>query len=239
MNTSGLIDNRNRDLWESLKNIYEIDIQFQNRVDYLVFSQSNKAIIYVPKNKIDPAAFTHELLHIYLRTKKVFISSGLVLSIKGYPQLSRIFSDKLLEHIGNCLDHVKMLPEYLRLGFEREDFLSDYSTHKFSKEERKIIKQNYAGSSVLGKIYNSSAIDLYIGKFFAVKSCPNNTRNYTNELKELETLDSSLYQILDKFFIAWTEFDYNNDDPIFGGYHSMLFDFTDELDNWATGKKII
>jgi len=126
MDTNGLIDNRNLELWNSLLTIQDIEIRREKRPDYLAFSKSGKTIIYVPIDYLDTASFTHELLHIYLRTKEVFIGGRLTLSIKESEKLSKIFSDNLIDHFGNCLDHIKMLPEFLNLGYNERDFLSDF-----------------------------------------------------------------------------------------------------------------
>ena len=231
MDTNLLIDNRNKDLWAEINKVQDIDIHLVDGTIYSVYTKSGKSTIYVPKNKIKPASFTHELLHIYLSTKKVFIGGSLKLSIKGNPNLSRIFSDNLLEHIGNCIEHIKMLPIFLSLGFERKCFLSDYSTNKFTAQELEAVKNHFCKYG----LYHSSTIDLFIGKYFATKSCPDNSKDYTNQLKELQSINNELYLILDKFLIAWNNFDYNND----GDYHSFVFDLVNELDNWTIGKLII
>ena len=69
-----------------------------------------------PKNRICADSFTHELLHIYLRSKGVFIGARLKRKLQSSKTLSIIYSEPLLEHLGNCLDHIKMLPIYLELG---------------------------------------------------------------------------------------------------------------------------
>lgn len=238
MKTYGLVDERNNHLWNELNKVYTIDIQFEDRAEYAAYSKNEEATIYIPNNKIDSASFTHELLHIYLRTKEIYIGSGLKLFIKENQNLSMIFSDRLLEHIGNCLDHMKMLPEFLKLGYERNNFISDYSKNKLTVEELSEIKLYFLSPGLFGVTYNSTAIDSFIGKFFAAKACPDDSRNYNNELAELKSVDSNLYSILDKFIIAWHNFDINDNDPITGDYHSMLFEFVDDLETWTIGKKI-
>lgn len=238
MDTNGLIDNRNLELWNSLKTVYDIEIRKEKRPDYLAFSKSCKTIISVPFDNIDTASFTHELLHIYLRTKEVFIGGGLTLSIKKSEKLSRIFSDDLIDHIGNCLDHIKMLPEFLNLGFDEKDFLSDYSANKLTDEEILKIKKHYTTTILFKKIYNASAIDFFIGKYFAANSCPNKSYDYQSQLNKLEKIDHELFQILETFLISWKNFDYNDTDPIKGSYHLILFDFIENLEKWTEGKTI-
>ena len=164
--------------------------------------------------KLNQLSFTHELLHIYLSTKKVFIS-GLNTFNKGNPNLSRIFSDNLLEHTGNCIEHIKMLPIFLSLGFEENIFYQITPQNKFTAQELEAIKNHFSEYG----LYHSSIIDLFIGQYFATKSCPDNSKDYTNQLKELQSINIELYLILDKFLIAWNNFDYNND----GDYQLMCF----------------
>ena len=83
METLGLLDNRNLVLWNTLTSVQSIEIQKEKRVDYLVFSKNEKSIIYVPFDNLNVSSFTHELLHIYLRTKQVFIGAGLIIKVYG------------------------------------------------------------------------------------------------------------------------------------------------------------
>jgi len=238
MDTTGLIDYRNLELWNSLRKVHEIEIRKESRPDYLAFSKSDKTIIFVPFDNLDTASFTHELLHVYLRTKHVFICGGLTHSIQKNEKISIIFSDNLIVHIGNCLGHIKMLPEFLKLGYNEKDFLSDYSVNKLTSEEISKIKANYSSNILFKKVYNASAVDCFIGKYFAANSCPNKSYNYLGQLNELRKIDLDLFQILEIFLASWRNFDYNITDPIIGSYHSMLFDFIENLEKWTDGKSI-
>lgn len=238
MDTQGLIDGRNIELWNTLRRIYEIEIQRENRNDYYAFSKNKKTIIYVPLDNIDPESFTHELLHIYLRTMDVLIGAGLSSSIRESKILSKIFSDNLLNHIGNCLDHIKMFPEYIKLGYSPDRFIQDYLAHKLTTEEIFMIKQHFTINIIFKKIYNSKAIDLYIGKYFAAKACPNKSIDYSKLLNDLKVIDAALFQILEDFLKAWDEFDYTDKDPITGGYQTILFNFINDLVLWTNGKII-
>lgn len=238
MDTLGLIDNRNLELWNSLRMVHTIEIRKENRPDYLAFSKSGKTIIFVPFDNIDPASFTHELLHIYLRTKEVFIGGRLTLSIKESEKLSQIFSDNLIDNIGNCLDHIKMLPEFLNLGFNEKDFLSDYSANKLTDDEILKIKKHYTITISFKRVYNASVVDFFIGKYFASNSCPNKSYHYQSQLNELEKIDPDLFQILETFLNEWKNFDYNDTNPITGSYHSLLFNFIENLEKWTDGKTI-
>lgn len=238
MDTSGLIDNRNLELWNSLRSGHDIEIRKENRPGYLAFSKSGKTIISVPSNNTNPAFFTHELLHIYMRSKQVFIGGGLAVSIKGSRILSQIFSDNLIEHIGNCLDHIKMLPEFIRLGYNQNEFLSDYSVNKLTKKDLANIKKHFSTNILFKKVYNAKTIDFFVGKYFAAKACPNNSFDYEERLNELKEVDFALFQILETFLTEWNNFDYNDTDSITGSYHLFLFDFIINLEKWTNGKRI-
>jgi len=236
IDTYGLVESRNAKLWIELKSIHDIEIQLYDCAFYSAYSKNSKSIIYVPKNNISPASFTHELLHILLRTKKIFIGGGLQLNLKEKPTLSKIFTQDLIYHIGNCLDHIKMLPYFLNIGYDRKDFLTDYSINKLSNEDLKHIKNNFHSIFFFKKYYKASAIDCFVGKYFAAKACPNNALDYSIGLNKLKAIDTKLYLILEKFTNAWNDFDCNNQDPITSSYHLFLFDFIDEMENWAVGK---
>ena len=132
-----------------------------------------------------------------------------------------------------------MFPEFVKLGYDPTEFLSDYSENKLTNDEVFIIKKHFIKTGFFRKVYyNKTAIDLYIGKYFAAISCPNKTFDYSSQLSDLKYIDPELYRILDDFVIAWKSFDYNDKDPITSGYHSLLFDFIDNLENWTSGKTI-
>lgn len=238
MDTKGIIDNRNLELWNSLRKVHAIEIRKEKRPDYLAFSKSGTTIISVPIDNLDTASFTHELLHIYLRTKEVFIGGGLTRTIQESEKLSNIFSDDLIDHIGNCLDHIKMFPEFIKLAYNENDFLSDYSVSKLTSEEISKIRKHYTTNILFKRVYNASAIDFFIGKYFAAYSSPNKSYDYRQQLNELKKIDADLFKILEAFMSDWNKFDYNDKDPVTGSYHSMLFDFIENLEKWTDGKTI-
>ena len=239
MNTKGLIDNKNRSLWSYLSERHKIEVCKGKGVEYSAYSKSGKTIIYVPDDNLDSASFTHELLHVFLRTKDVFIGGGLRRSVMENQSLSKIFSDELIEHVGNCLDHVKMLPEFLKLGYPRETFLTDYYAEKLLDDDITTIKKAFKTNLIFTKVYHAKAVDIFIGKFFAAAACPNDYFNYKPRLEKLREIDSELFEILEAFFNSWLAFDYNDTDPITGSYHMILFDFLEGLEKWIMNKKII
>lgn len=251
----GLLDTKNTNLWNELNNTCSIEVKIENRPDYGVFSQNRKYTIHVQKDNINPASFAHELLHIYLKTKNVTIGGGLTLYIKGSPSLSRIFSENLLDHISNSLEHVKMIPIFLDLGYKIYDFISDYHESKLTDENLSLLKKHFQVSTThsnvtgidyyINKIkkhfqvsathYNATGIDYYIGIYFAAKACPNQVFNYSIQLNELKQFDPDLFNILESFWESWGNYDYTEK---FASHHSFLIIFTEGLERWVTDKKI-
>lgn len=237
MSTEGLIDDRNIELWCLLNNDFEIEIVKEIRDNYSVYTIDNKATIYVPIDNINSSSFTHELLHVFLRSKQIFISTDLTMRIKENKILSRIMSDNLLKHIGNCLDHIKILPLYLKLGYENSEFISDFHIHKLSDNEILNIKRNYCSTINFKKYYSKSAIDFFIGKFFAAVACSNEDFNYREQLIKLKKIDNELFDILELFFIEWQNFDLVDDNPL-NRYYTIEYKFECKLENWARKKTI-
>ncbi len=233
-----LIDNRNSNLWNYVNARHRVEIKFGYGGEYHVCTKGDESIIYVPKGMEDASSFTHELLHVFLHIKSVHIGTALMLSIKGRPQLREIFSDSLLEHIGNCLEHVKMLPEFLKMGFAAKDFLADFSKNKLTDTEIDLLGDHFEKGNVMGQSYSKEYIDLFIGKYFAAACCPNAEIDYSENLNRLRKIDSSLVNELDTFLASWKNFDYNNNDPITGGYRMMVYDFVEGLEKWVEGKLI-
>ena len=233
-----LLDDRNRGLYEDVRKQVNLTLKKVNQNYYMAYTQGNEAIIYVPNDNENPSSFAHELLHINFKTIGVLIGNGLINSIRSKNQISTYFSNELLEQIGNCLDHVKMLPIFVQMGYPIEEFVEDYFVVKLTENEINNIKSNFFKKGFFGSSYNKNAIDLFIGKYFAVRACPNNSFDYSNALFELENLEPKLYSVLDSYWKQWLDFDIYHPDPIFNNYHVLNYDFVENLEGWFNGKKV-
>ena len=236
---NGLIESRNIELWKSLKAEFNIKVIKEKRLGYEVYIRGKDVIIYVDADDLNPESFTHELLHLHLKSKDIYIAGGFKNLVVSNPELYSFISESLMDHVGNCLEHIKMLPVFLEMGFERNSFISDYSVNKLSTKDLEQLTKTYYKHDENKNYLNGVAVDFFIGKFFSAKACPNVAFDYEISLLELEKIDPKLYQVLDLFFKEWTEFDIEKSDPIFGNYRSILFEFTENLCNWAETKNII
>jgi hypothetical protein len=128
-------------LWETLNNSFDIKIEPSHNNEYSCFNINNNSTIYVVADDLCAASFTHELLHLYLRLKKVYIGAGFINMVKGSHILTKIFSEPLLNHIGNCLDHIKMFQIYDDLGYEADKFILDFNEFKCKPTELAYLKK--------------------------------------------------------------------------------------------------
>lgn len=178
------LDKRNIPIWDAVSQSFEIKIAPSLNNEYSCYSKNSEATIYVDAKNICVASFTHELLHLYLKVKGIFIGAGFSNQVAASRTLSRIFSGALLDHIGNCLDHIKMFEIYDALGFDSTKFILDFDSHKCSNSEVSNLKKNYKK----GNNYNTVAVDFYIGKFIAIHADFNDDLDYDSCLTELKDL---------------------------------------------------
>lgn len=232
---NSLLDSKNQMLFSGLQTKLKIDVEYHMRSWYANFSQNGDHVIYVPYGQTpDPAAFAHELLHIDFSLRGMEIPAGIRLMIFGRP-FSMCFTDELVEHISNCLNHIKMLPDFLQLGYKSNEFVSDFHTDKLTAQDVADVALNYR-DPVTG-VYNSEAVNIYIGKYFAARTCANTGFNYVQNLKALNNIDPDLFWVLEQFYTQWNAYN-KTTAPIYITPHSIVFDFVENLEQWSTGKSI-
>jgi len=226
-----LIDGQNKDLWEYLNSKFEIILEESPEDNYMTNVVGQKAIIRIDKLQVLPAPFTHELLHIQLKDKKLKIANDLFKKIAESPNLTKLFSVALQEHIGNCLEHIIMLPVFLELGYDNKDFIKDYGERKMNNRLLTKLQSAFKHKH----IYSRDAIDFYIGKFFAMKSCNNKNFKYDKYYEQLKKLDSQLFALLDNFWEDLLTFDINDAGD---SYDEILNFFINDITNWMRNKTI-
>ncbi|MEM6721364.1 MAG: hypothetical protein AAF611_18700 [Bacteroidota bacterium] len=231
----GLIDSRNESLWNDLNAINSIVVKTSTDTHYSCYSENQSSTIFVPVKNVNINSFTHELLHILIREKEIFFGSSFRLLIESNPVLSNLISDELLEHFGNCMDHIKMLPIYLELGFDEKEFIEDYNVNKFTKSEVNQLKDNFK----LGNVHSKNATDFFIGKYISVKADANKNIDYSEVLNELENLDSELFQLLELCFGRWKKMPLESKSLLDDDYRTISLEFYQGLSDWAENKIFI
>ena len=113
-----LIDHRTQSIWDEINCYYDISLEFHIETNYLAYSNNKTVIFYIAENNYNKNYFAHEILHVYLAVKEINIGGYLTARFRENAVLSDTFNKPMIEHIGNTLDHIKMLQKYLDLGFD-------------------------------------------------------------------------------------------------------------------------
>ena len=196
-----------------------------------VFTQNNIAeIFYNPKN-IKTESIAHELLHIWLKKFNYFSSTHIFLSFENDEKLSKVFTKYLCDFIGNYMDHYKMYPKYLEMGYTAENFIKEGVNSKCSLFLIKTL------SVKTFRIYNSKAINLYIGCLLSIYA-DHVENDYSNHLRKLKEKDMVLFDIVTEFWKSWEKFDIENIDPITNSDFELIENFIYNIRAWAYNKKI-
>lgn len=227
-----LIDYRNAELWEDLNAWREIGIEYNDNNWYSCYTGPHRITIYLNKQIVSLGGFTHELLHIWLYRKEIHISQSLQGFVRDIAAVRKVMSRELVDHVGNCLDHIKMWPKYSDMGLAWEEFTTDVSEEKLTVDEIRRIK---TGMSMFG-LYDARGVDFFIGKFIAAAACPNPLLDYADRFNELRNVEPALFDILNDFVATWKAFDIDGNDP-YNSYLTVLSDFLDALESWVNERK--
>ncbi|MDN3725401.1 hypothetical protein QRD02_13515 [Aequorivita sp. SDUM287046] len=227
-----LIDKRNEDLWHEMNEYFKITLKENSKSGYLTNFSPEEVTIYIDKENMGPAPFTHELLHLYIKQKQTLILEDFSERTEDDHELLHLFSQKVVNHICNCLEHFKMLPMYLGMGFEKDHFTKDF--HKQMMDQKDM--ERITGTYLKNGIYDGKAVQDFMGKFFSMKSSPNKSFDYETYFTALSQLDAPLYGILDRFWDSWLTFKIGNPPE---EYQAMLDTFLGEMREWIKGKTLI
>ena len=230
-----LIDDRNKELWEFCNSNAKIEITFTNVDECEVYSQGDKHYINISSRQLNSASFTHELLHVYLSIKDVHVGGALYWALNK-AQINHIFTTALREHVSNCLNHIKMLSLYLDMRYDIKSFIADYQVDKFTEDDAKRLKDNF---KLFTGVYKAKAIDFYIGKFFAMKACPNHEYDYSTGYNLLNELAPNLFCVLEKCIKEWNDYDYTVKDSLSEGYREIAYNLVNGIKQWSLYKIII
>lgn len=226
------IDSRNQELWNLISETYNLNVDFSPEPNYLTNFKEDQITIYVDQFNCSPASMTHELLHIELKRRGILISYELISLIAKSEDLNYIFSKDLEDHISNCLEHVKMHDIFVNMGYSTQQFISDFDKKKMTNSELNSIKTFYKNKG----FFDRSAIDSFIGNFFAMKACLNPKFNYKKYYDSLKKIDTRLYTLLYEFWEDWLTYDISDPED---SYNEILNFFIQDLLTWSEKKSII
>jgi hypothetical protein len=225
MHPTRFIDDRNRPLWKDITEYFSVTVEQHSNSHFYHSINEEEVTIHIPLYNGTIELFTHELLHLHLIKKGLTITSYLKDRLRNEPLLHWSLSDNLFEQVGNYFEHDKMLPLYLPMGFERDLFCESYYMLPCNEMSLQIIR-----SGMSKEIPALPAVDLFIHKYFAIKTCPNPDFIYDHYLMELQTFNPELYFILETFWNAWKKFDIEKDEII--NFKSFTTKFMHQLGTW-------
>lgn len=198
------IDTRNRSLWETMSNSHIISLDYHEEPNYKILQRNDLVTIFLPRVQPSPEGFTHELLHLWLIQAGKEAGTLINESLKADHVIVKILKRGLIEHIANCVDHFWMLPEFVRLGYDREKFIEDYHTSKNSEFKINRIENWLYEEEDISRV---EAVSLFVDIFFAMKSCPNPEFDYSSSFLRLKKIDEKFYRTLDEFWDASKQYD--------------------------------
>lgn len=233
MKEVSIIDERNEAIWNEINDHFTTEIQVHDRHHYYSFIRENTAFFYIPQeNNIE--LFTHELLHIYLRTQRIFISEWLLQLFKQEPLLGWNCNDNLFEQIGHYLEDIKILTLYLEMGLDRNKFSESYSQLACTHNNIQIIH-----SGMKKRIPAAASIDMFIHKYFAMKADPNPDNEYHGRMEDLKSINKELFDILDRFYQQWLTFDIFKYDPGKYSYKDFTAAFVHDVGKWMVKTRLL
>lgn len=230
-----LIDSRNQNLWDEINENYIVEFQDSLNAEYGCYTINETVTFFIDKNNICKDSFTHEMLHVFMGIKDLYFSSALKLTLQQSKILSENLSLELIEHIANCLDHLKMLPIYLELGFDRKKFIMDYDLYKCTDEEIRQFNKFYR----VGKKINLKAVDSYIGRLIAILCDPNEDFNYSSDLNKIEKIDPLLYKIIERLVNHTKEIKVLDRTIYEDNHRTVIFNFYENLTKWISQNNFI
>jgi len=222
-----LVDHRNRDLWNLIDANFDVKIKYTRKPWASVYCKGSSVIFRLPKKDLSPDSFTHELLHVYLKHKEVNIGAAIQNMVIGNQNLKRLFNPDLFSHIGNCLDHVKILPIYLQLGFDRANFISDYNDNGFTLTRFQSMELFFKANSL-----SSSAFPEYVGAIIGMFAEPNVSFDHSALKLRYRNLDEALYMCVETLFKSWDQVNINSTDVMETSYHEVANEFIFNIEDW-------
>jgi hypothetical protein len=192
MNINDLISDRNRELYEKVNKVYTVELIKTKEDTWSSNINENKAIISYCDTKYPESCFVHELLHFDTQINGY---KRLRVGFSGFDQTD--YFGKLMTALDNELQHHKMFPKFLKLGYPKEQFYIDNDTET----------ENYLRSYLTKKVIEFKPTFLRYLTLIAPGGLISDI--VKDELKEkFKLLDNNKYRAyfdhIDKQFYDWT-----------------------------------
>lgn len=229
-NTEEKLDEQNKQLVSEIRNKMSVKFEAFNKPYFENYSINDSVIIYVNPKIFKNSSVAHELLHAWFRGLGLHGSNMIYLSARERPKFSVVFDKKLCDHIGNCMDHYKIYPKFLEMGYAPEDFLSSKGMQCDINSIRKLRVQNNG-------VYSAKHLNNYIGYLISIYAdhLPN---DYSQHLAQMQSVEPELFDIVTEFWKAWKNVDIENSDPITRMDFEAINDFIMNMENWMESRSI-
>jgi len=235
-----LLDVKNKGIYDFLCAKIPIKLCYCTENNYGVFIYNGEARIDIPMNNYSSASFTHELLHILLFVLGVNIGGAIKLQKEGNKYLHSVISDELADHITNILEHRKMFPIFIELGYDKMDFLHDAGRSVLTNQEVKEFKTLFKKRTIFRRSISHDVVDLYIGKYIAAKGACVGAFDYSPQLSEMYKIEPELCAIMDSLLSRWGNYDETKEGDILSdSYNLIAYDFLNEIEDWVKCHNIV
>lgn len=226
------ISKKNQELWKRLDSECDILVLSGDEPNFRLSYGDFGYTIYVDEDNLLDASFTHELLHIDIKERGILFSKYLTDSIGDDSDLNYLFSKDLEDHITNCLEHSKLVDEFVEMGYNRNLYLTNYNSKHLSKNHLINIKETYKKEGY----YEREFVDAFIGHLFAGLFDVNPKHNYKSEYRILKSIDKVLFELIVAFKNDWDTYDFNNPED---DYEEIIDLFIDDLKGWVLNKTVV
>lgn len=225
-----LIDNRLESIWKLIESKYSIDFSEASDGIYGCYTIGNSATFHIDSSKLSKDYFAHEVLHAYMSSVGCHIAGSLKILIQDNSILSKVLSLKLLDHIGNVLEHIKTYPIYIELGFDKNKFTIDYNESKLTIADIESLRLLY-------KSVDYFASDRFVGKLTAALADPNPEFDYSEQLIQLRKFDPHLFDITYKMVERWKLIKFENVSVLDDDYNTVTWEYYQGLEKWIRKKR--
>jgi len=224
------LDKHNKQLLSEVRNKMSVKFEIFNKPYFENYSINDNVIIYINPKVFNNSSVAHELLHAWFRGLGLHGSNMIYLSAREKPKFSVVFDKKLCDHIGNCMEHYKIYPKFLEMGYASKDFLSSKGMQCDINSIRKLCIQRNG-------IYSVKHLNNYIGFLISIYAdhLPN---DYSRHLALIQGIEPKLFDIVSEFWQAWKEVDIENPDPITRTDFDAIHSFIMNVEDWIEDKSI-
>lgn len=224
------LDEQNKQLLTEIRNKMSVKFEIFNKPYFENFSINDNVTVYVNPKIFKNSSVAHELLHAWFRGLGLMGSNMIYLSARGNPKFSLVFDKRLCDHIGNCMDHYKIYPKFLEMGYASEDFLSSKGMQCDISSIRKLRVQSNG-------VYSTKHLNNYIGYLISIYA--DHLRNdYSQHLAQMQNIDPELFNIVTELWQVWKNIDITNPDPITRMDFEAINDFIMNMENWMGSRSI-